>query len=49
MSARYASGLSYAGFRENFGESIGELIEAVLRRAVQQRTTEHLEGVLSEQ
>jgi hypothetical protein len=44
-----SGGVEFAGFRENFGESIGELIEAVLRRAVRQRTTEHLEGVLSEQ
>ena len=44
-----SGGVEFAGFRENFGESIGELIEAMLRRAVRQRTTEHLEGMLSEQ
>jgi hypothetical protein len=44
-----SGGVEFAGFRENFGESIGELIEAVLRRAVRERTTEHLEGMLSEQ
>jgi hypothetical protein len=38
-----------AGFREDFGKSIGWLIEAMLRSAVRQRTTEHLDGMLSEQ
>ena len=42
-------GLELAGFRENFGESIGELIETVLRSAVRQRTTEHLDGMLGKQ
>jgi len=37
-----------AGFRENFGESIGELIETMLRNAVRQRTPEHLDGMLGE-
>jgi spore coat protein A len=36
-------------FREDLGESIGELIETVLRSAVRQRTTEHLDGMLGEQ
>ena len=38
-----------AGFREDFGESIGELIEAMLRSAIWQRAAEHLDGMLSEQ
>ena len=42
-------GLELAGFREDFGESIGELIEAMLRSAVRQRATKHLDGMLSEQ
>src|ERR1700724_4664422 len=41
--------LELAGFREDFDESIGELVETVLRSAVRQRTTEHLDGMLSEQ
>ena len=45
LSAR----VEFAGFREDFGESIGELIETMLRSAVWQRTTEHLDGMLSEQ
>ena len=40
--------VEFADFREDFGESIGELIEAMLRSAVRQRTTEHLDGMLSE-
>ena len=44
-----SGGVEFAGFRENFGESIGELIEAMLQRGVRQRTAEHLEGMLSEQ
>ena len=36
-------------FREDFSESIGELIEAMLRSAVRQRAAEHLDGMLSEQ
>ena len=46
---RLPGGVELAGFREDFGESIGELIETVFRRAVWQRATEHLDGVLSEQ
>jgi hypothetical protein len=42
-------GLELAGFREDFGESIGELLETMLRSAVRQRATEHLESVLGEQ
>ena len=41
--------VEFAGFREDFGESIGELVEATFRRAVRQRTAEHLDGMLSEQ
>jgi hypothetical protein len=41
--------VEFAGFCEDFGEPIGELIEAMLRRAVRQRTPKHLDGVLSEQ
>jgi len=41
--------VEFAGFRENFGESIGELIEAMLRSAVRQRSAEHLDGMLGEQ
>ena len=44
-----SGGVEFAGFREDFGESIGELIEAMLRSAVRQRATEHLDGMLSEQ
>ena len=44
-----SGGVEFAGFREDFGESIGELIEAMLRSAIRQRATEHLDGMLSEQ
>ena len=44
-----SGGVEFAGFRENFGESIGELIETMLWSAVRQRTTEHLDGMLGEQ
>jgi hypothetical protein len=37
--------VEFAGFREEFGESIGELLETMLRAAVWQRTTEHLDGI----
>jgi hypothetical protein len=37
------------GFCEDLGESIGELVEAMLGSAVRQRTAEHLDGVLGEQ
>jgi hypothetical protein len=40
--------LELVGFREDFGEPIGELIETMLRIAVRQRTPEHLDGVLCE-
>ncbi len=42
-------GVEFAGFGEDFGQSIGELIEAVSGSAVRQRATEHLDSVLSEQ
>jgi hypothetical protein len=35
--------VEFAGFREDFGESIGELIEAMFRSAVRQGATEHLD------
>ena len=38
-----------AGFRENFGESNGELVETMFGRAIRQPTTEHLDGMLGEQ
>ena len=38
-----------AGFREDFGQSVGKLIETMLRSAIRQRTTEHFDGMLSEQ
>src|SRR5207244_1402338 len=41
--------VEFAGCGEDFGESIGELVETMLRSAVRQRTTEHLDGMLSEQ
>ena len=41
--------VEFAGFREDFGESIDELIEAMLGSAVWQGTTEHFDGVLGEQ
>jgi hypothetical protein len=44
-----SGGVEFAGFRQDFGESIGELIEAMLRSAVRQGATEHLDGMLSEQ
>ena len=42
-------GFEFPGFREDFGESIRELVETILRRAVGQRAAEHLDGMLSEQ
>ncbi len=39
----------FAGFRDDFGQSVRELVEAMLRSAVRQRTPEHLDGMLSEQ
>src|ERR1700741_2124267 len=44
-----SGGAEFASFREDFGESIGELREAMLRSAVGQRTAEHLDRMLSEQ
>jgi hypothetical protein len=41
--------IEFAGFRENFGESIGELIETMPVGGVRQRTTDHFDGMLSEQ
>src|SRR5205085_2827532 len=37
-------GVELAGFREDFGESVGELVETMLRSAVRQRATEQLDG-----
>jgi hypothetical protein len=37
------------GFPNDFGQSVREVVEAMLRRAVRQRTPEHLDGMLSEQ
>jgi hypothetical protein len=42
-------GFELADFCKDLDESIGELIEAMLGRAVRQRTTEHLGGMLGEQ
>ena len=42
-------GLKLAGFCEDFGEPIGELIEAMLVSAARQRAAEHFDGMLSEQ
>ena len=42
-------GIEFAGFGQDFGQSIRESIEAMLRRAVWQRATEHFDGMLSEQ
>jgi hypothetical protein len=39
----------FAGFREDFGQSIGKPIEAVSRRALREGTTEHFDGVLSKE
>jgi hypothetical protein len=41
--------VEFADFREDFGEPIRESVEAVLRSAVRQGTTEHLDGMLSKQ
>ena len=48
ISARYPVGVEFAGVSEDFGEPIGELIEAMLGRAVRQGPPKHLDGVLSE-
>jgi len=37
-----------ASFREDFGESIDELVETMFWSAIRQRATEHLDGMLSE-
>jgi hypothetical protein len=36
--------VEFAGFRKDFGESVDELLETMLRAAVWQRTTEHLDA-----
>src|SRR5262245_40390129 len=41
--------VEFAGFREDFRESISKLIEAVLPSAIRQRSPEHLDGMLGEQ
>jgi hypothetical protein len=41
-------GFEFARFREDFGEPIGKLVEAMLRIAIRQRTTERLDGMLGE-
>src|ERR1700674_1921298 len=38
-----------AGFRNDFGQSVRELVEAMLRSSARQRAPEHLDGMLSEQ
>lgn len=56
MSSPYAAnlcplsgGVKFAGFREDFGESVGELIETMLLTAIRQRSAEYLDGMLGEQ
>ena len=44
-----SGGVEFARFREDFGESIGELIEAVPGSAVFQGAAEHLDCMLGEQ
>jgi hypothetical protein len=44
-----SGGVEFAGFGEDFDEPIRELIETMSGRAVRQRATEHLNGVLGEQ
>src|SRR5260370_42053677 len=39
----------FANLGENFGEAIGESIEAASRGAIRQGPTEHLDGVLGEE
>jgi hypothetical protein len=39
----------FAKLGEDFGEAIGESIEAASRGAIRQGSTEHLDGVLSEE
>ena len=41
--------VEFAGFGEDLGESIGELIETVAGRAGRQRPAEHLDSVLREE
>jgi len=41
--------VQFAGLGEDFGKSIGELIETMFRSAIRQRATEHLNGVLGEE
>src|SRR5579872_3839471 len=44
-----SSGIDFACFGEDFGQSVGESIKAAPGRAVWQGTPEHLDGVLREQ
>ena len=39
----------FAGFREDLGQPIGEPVEAVSRRALRHRSTEHFDCVLSKE
>ena len=41
--------VEFAGLGEDFGEPIRKSIEAFSRRAIRQRATEHLDGMLSEE
>ena len=42
-------GVEFAGFGEDLGQPVGEVIEAMSGKALRQGTTEHLNGVLSEE
>jgi hypothetical protein len=44
-----SGGVEFAGFGEDLGEPIGELIETMSGRAVRQRATEHLDSMLGEE
>ena len=44
-----SGGVEFAGFGEDLGQPIGELIETMSGRAVRQRAAEHLDSVLSEE
>jgi hypothetical protein len=41
-------GVEFAGFGENLGQPIGELIETMSGRGIRERATEHFNGVLGE-
>ena len=41
--------VEFAGFREDFGQPIGESVETASRRAIRQRSTEHFDCVLSKE